>query len=229
MWTSGTLAQNGVFYRAIYPWQGWGGISPEFDDILTGTFLCLSAVAQDGVLHQGLEYDQPYSFESSWGIAPFAPRKEARKPTRAHVQQVDWELKRLERQLEKERLAEIEWAAEGERQAEIRAAAERARQVEQEREWAAEEARIARIEARAAKWRAKHKQSEDELRRRWAKWRAKNDAVVTRQEVEHSLGLSIAQAKAEFEPGPLKPNGEPDMSRWRYGVHAHPSLWLWED
>lgn len=192
MWVSGTLAHNGVFYRTIYPWQGWGGISPDFDEIATGT-LSLIAAARDGVIHQGLEYDQPYSWEKEWGAtAPFAPRKTARQ----RLLQTAWERDRLERQIEKERLAEIEWEA-------------------------AEAAEAAEIEVIKAQEQADRDYS--------AKARAKRNSNVSRQEVERCMGMTIAQAKAELTPGPMTHNNEPDLNRWQYGIHAHPSLWLWED
>jgi hypothetical protein len=43
-------------------------------------------------------------------------------------------------------------------------------------------------------------------------------------EIEGSLGMSIAEAREKFTPGPMR-YGEPDMSKWEHGVHAHPSLW----
>ena len=210
MGLAGTLAQNGHFFptmrtelrqssvrptrlqrraAALSPkyWEGWGGISPEFDEIETGTSLYVSAVARDGVVHQGLEYETPFSWAEDWGPnTPFRPRREHRRSgasrqTHAEQLQTQWERERLERQREKERLGEIEWAA-----------ARREEIAEQERKRLAER-------------------------------------KVTRQQLESGLGMSIAQAKSRFTPGPMLVNGNPNMEKWEYGIHAHPSLWLWED
>lgn len=188
-WVSGTLAQNGVFYRIVYPWQGWGGVEPDFDEIVIGTLSLVSAAARDGVIHQGLEYDQPYNWPKEWGDVPFAPRT-TQKPSRAKVLQTRWERDRFERQAEKERLAEIEWRA----------------------------AEIKEIEAQ-----------EQADRDHNEKMQAKRDASATKRRVEQNMGMTIKMAKEYFSPGPMKRNGKPDMSRWQYGIHAHPSLWLWED
>ncbi len=209
MGLAGTLAQNGVFYptmraelqqSSVRPtplqkraasfspkyWTGWGGISPEFDQIEDGT-LFYSALARDGVLHQGLEYETPFEWAEDWGpTTPFRPRKTQKRPTRPERLQAQWECERLERQREKERLGEREWAE--------------ARRKEMYRSEQAERNPLAERE-------------------------------VTRQQIEHHfllMGMSIAQAKARYTPGPMA-NGAPDMSQWEHGVHAHPSLWLWED
>ena len=38
------------------------------------------------------------------------------------------------------------------------------------------------------------------------------------------LGMSIEDARKTYIPGPMR-HGRPDMEKWQYGVHAHPSLW----
>ncbi len=183
--------------------------------------------ARDGVLHQSLAYDTPMNGSNYDGPPPFEPRE--KKPSRQAKIQTQWEKERAERQLEKENLADGEWAAA--EQIELRFKIAQAEADEEKR--VAE--KIKRAIARDSDERKRKKRlaeiywAEVEEKERLADEKLPPERrKAARQQLEKNLGMTIKQAQRLFTPGPMLDDDTPDTSKWIYGVHAHIKLWYWK-